>query len=309
MSPEEIESRFASLNVWRRDGARAPHKPLLALWMLGRWHAGERGPVPFDEVDAAVGDLLRDHLPADRVARPELPFWHLQNDGVWMLDGGVTQRPPGKVGSAPPKGVLKDGVSGHFAPAVAAAFEADADMVRRVAQSLVVSHFPASLRADVLTSLGLPANWGATTPEVEDDADVDDPRAALFRPSVLIAYRYRCAVCGFNVRLGTRPVAIDAAHIRWRQAGGEHAVTNGIAMCALHHRLFDAGAFTLSTAQPESDSRVLLSELVVGDGEAADRLIALHGRPLTPPQRDEDRPTAEHLDWHRSEVFRGRPLP
>jgi putative restriction endonuclease len=37
---------------------------------------------------------------------------------------------------------------------------------------------------------------------------------------VLTAYEFRCAVCGFDVRLGAASIALDAAHIRWRQAGG-----------------------------------------------------------------------------------------
>ena len=42
------------------------------------------------------------------------------------------------------------------------------------------------------------------------------------------------------------PVALEAAHIKWRQAGGPDLEVNGLALCSLHHKLFDRGAFTLS---------------------------------------------------------------
>jgi len=53
---------------------------------------------------------------------------------------------------------------------------------------------------------------------------------------VLRAYEYRCAVCGFDVRLGSVSIALDAAHIRWHQAGGPETESNGLALCVLRER-------------------------------------------------------------------------
>ena len=39
-------------------------------------------------------------------------------------------------------------------------------------------------------------------------------RDPCFRQRILKAYEYRCAVCGFDVRLGSISIALDAAHIR-----------------------------------------------------------------------------------------------
>ena len=48
---------------------------------------------------------------------------------------------------------------------------------------------------------------------------------------MLTAYEWRCAVCGLDVRLGSVSVALDAAHIRWHQAGGPDREGNGLALC------------------------------------------------------------------------------
>jgi len=69
-------------------------------------------------------------------------------------------------------------------------------------------------------------------------------RDPAFRQKVLKAYEWRCAVCGFDVKLGTVAIALDAAHIRWHQAGGPDVENNGLALCVLHHKTFDLGAFT-----------------------------------------------------------------
>ncbi len=61
-------------------------------------------------------------------------------------------------------------------------------------------------------------------------------RDAKFRPAVLRAYRYKCAVCTCALKL------VDAAHIvpvSYPQSTDE--VTNGLALCRLHHGAYDNG--------------------------------------------------------------------
>ena len=41
-------------------------------------------------------------------------------------------------------------------------------------------------------------------------------------------------------------MTLDAAHVRWHQAGGPAVESNGLALCVLHHKAFDLGAFTVT---------------------------------------------------------------
>jgi hypothetical protein len=43
MTTETILSKFDDLNTWKQGDQRAPHKPLLVLYALGRWQQGKRG--------------------------------------------------------------------------------------------------------------------------------------------------------------------------------------------------------------------------------------------------------------------------
>jgi putative restriction endonuclease len=56
-----------------------------------------------------------------------------------------------------------------------------------------------------------------------------------FRKRVLTAYSYQCAICGIQLKL------VDAAHIVPVQENGSDETSNGIALCALHHRAYDKG--------------------------------------------------------------------
>src|SRR6516162_2546912 len=85
MNRESILRRFDKLNVWRRGDQRAPHKPLLVLYALGRWSRGEGGDVAFRDAESVLTSLLKEFGPPRQSYHAEYPFWRLQNDGVWTV--------------------------------------------------------------------------------------------------------------------------------------------------------------------------------------------------------------------------------
>jgi putative restriction endonuclease len=123
-----------------------------------------------------------------------------------------------------------------------------------------------------------------------------DPK---FREVVLKAYEHRCAVCAFDARMGASLVGLEAAHIQWHQAGGPATVNNGLALCSLHHKLFDRGAFTLT-----SDRRVLVSKHLQGSAATEQWVTRYHGSRLRMPRRATSQPDPDFLAWHHKEVFR-----
>ena len=124
-------------------------------------------------------------------------------------------------------------------------------------------------------------------------------RDPQFRERVLIAYKYSCAVCGYGVRMGEKLVGVEAAHIKWHKAGGPDVENNGIALCTLHHKLFDLGAYTV-----DKHLKMLVSEKVHGNG-ANEWLVNYHGKSLRPPQSRSYFPEPTFLEWHVNEVFKG----
>jgi putative restriction endonuclease len=83
--------------------------------------------------------------------------------------------------------------------------------------------------------------------------------------------------------------------------GGAEREGNGLALCALHHKTFDLGAFTLS---PEGV--LLVSDQAHGNFGFEEALLRHHGKAVRAPQRPEFRPEAAFLDWHGREVFKGQ---
>ena len=85
MESEQLLERFLRLQIWTANGQRAPHKPLLALWAIGRCLRGEERLAPYEEADRALTTLLRAFGPHRKSIHTEAPFWRLQGDGVWEV--------------------------------------------------------------------------------------------------------------------------------------------------------------------------------------------------------------------------------
>lgn len=99
-----------------------------------------------------------------------------------------------------------------------------------------------------------------------------------FRERVLLAYGSQCALCRLR-----HAELLDGAHIKEDSDGGEPVVTNGVAMCAIHHRAFDAQ--------------------VLGIRPDYVALQGLHHEPLLVPRRRASQPDRVLLE-ERFEQFR-----
>jgi hypothetical protein len=63
---DALVDRFAGVTVWRANGKRAPHKPLLMLYALARVQRRKPRLATFAEIEERVGEL-----PESR----EMPVW------------------------------------------------------------------------------------------------------------------------------------------------------------------------------------------------------------------------------------------
>ena len=307
MTPDELQSLFADLKVWHAQGWRAPHKPLLALWAIGRCLRNEARLAPYDEVARELGNLLRRFGPPRKRVNPDLPFWHLRRDSVWEVPEAnrITETLSGHahIGS-----LRREGAQGGLPADVFLALRQDRVTALDIAYSLLDAHFPDTLHDDILRAVGISAGYAepATRDFVDGEGTGRDfeqvrrrTRDPAFSKAVLDAYGERCAVCAFSVRLHDAPVALDAAHIKWHRAGGRDRdkVSNGLSLCALHHRLFDVGAFTLSPKYT-----VITAPAAVGLGR--DQSLEQFSRcSILLPEKTRDYPDGKSLKWHHREVF------
>ena len=176
-------------------------------------------------------------------------------------------------------------------------FRSRSNASSEAAEKPLDGHFPRSLHDDIRGAIGLP--YRVADAPYSPDAAGRDP---TFRDQVLREYERRCAVCGFDVRIQEELLGLEAAHIKWHAAGGPDIVQNGLALCVIHHKALDRGAFGLESR--DQGFKVLISSEVYGQSEAVEWLRDFHDRPLRPPQSSGAEPRPEFVKWHIREVFR-----
>jgi putative restriction endonuclease len=118
-----------------------------------------------------------------------------------------------------------------------------------------------------------------------------------FRERVIRAYQERCALCSLR-----HQELLDAAHIiPDRDPEGEPLVSNGVALCKLHHAAFDRFFFAIRPDYSIEVRRSILDEhdgpmLVVG-------LQRIHGQQILLPRRPVDRPDPARLERRYGEFL------
>jgi putative restriction endonuclease len=167
------------------------------------------------------------------------------------------------------------------------------------------AYFPTTLQADIAAAVGLDLEREtevseAVSPTVGYSNSKRRRRDPDFRDRVLRAYEYRCCVCGFDLRIGHMPAGLEAAHIQWHHVGGPDIEPNGLSLCALHHKLFDLGVFTVEP----SEHRVVFSQHAISGGRGMDGELQFHGNPIHAPQDSDLRPAPEFLAWNTKNVFK-----
>ena len=273
--------------------------------------------VSYSLVDRELAELLDRFGPRRKSTHTEYPFWRMRNDGIWEIDRpeAVTTNPDS--GDARVSSLIREDIHGGLLEEDYVAVGRNPPLAWRIAESVLDAHFPDSYREDILRATGIAtALKRVPAAEAEDRDELGEEQAAYalefessrrlkrdpgFRPAVLNAYREKCAVCAFDVRLAGKSTAVEAAHIHWHADAGPARVRNGLALCTLHHRLFDRGAFTLSA----DDLTIFVAQDAVGRGfeEVLGRFEGL--QPQVLPRNEDDRPAPRYLRWHHGEVFRG----
>ncbi|MFI1109681.1 phosphorothioated DNA-binding restriction endonuclease [Streptomyces physcomitrii] len=287
--------RAATLRQWSRDGVRAPHKPLLLLYAMGRFQVDAEGELAYSAVESDLKQLLVEYGPA-RGTTPAYPFHHLVNDGVWEVR---TDRGVGSPGTGV-RELRASRATGRLVPELRAALHREPSLLGRMARVLLDLHFPPSLHQDLCEAVGLElklAETDALAPSTRQ------PRDRRMRELVLTAYEYQCAFCGYDGMIGAVPVGLEAAHVRWWAFDGPDDIDNGLCLCSLHHKLFDKGVLGIGDGH-----RILVSQRFVGRSAAArEHVTALADRPILGPQIGIPPVAATHRSWHTSQVFQGSP--
>jgi putative restriction endonuclease len=301
MDRPELLNRLSQLRQAQVGNQRVPHKPLLLLWLFGRFATSGTTQVSYREAEEPVSRLINDFGPpvtsqSRARQRAAMPFVHLERE-LWELCDAHGR----ELGPEVPERrswLLDHEAIGRLRPE-AEQLLADPATLAAAARQLLELHFTPTLASLICDAVDLDLA-ALEASSLQPPPRGRRPRRPGFAEEVLRAYGYACAVCGFDGALGRNPVAIEAAHIRWHSQQGPDEVANALALCTLHHALLDLGVLGVNL-----DLHVLVSPLYVARTPAGQAIHAFAGGALRRPQPGQPAPAAAHLDWHGRLVFKG----
>ncbi len=306
MESNDLLSQISNLRTNRSGERRAPHKPLLVLYAIGQLQRGKK-LLPFSDVKTALLPLLNAYAPPVKKNRhqPELPYWHLRNDGVWEVQGA--DRLDRQASGFPTASAFLESTAG-FTNSVIDQLTSDPDLVKTIINHLLYEHFSPSTHDDILDAVGISLGVVETKNEQIDDKSSSRRRDPNFRDNVLRAYEHRCAFSGFRAALRGLYLGCEAAHVQWHSYDGPDLVANGIALEPTIHKLFDLGVWSLT-----DDRIIIVSEHFTGTDETVSRVREQHGKALRDPILGESVLNPDYIRWHREShlggVFREPALP
>ena len=270
------------------------HKPLLLLWAVGRCLKHEERLVSFEVLRKELTELNSRLGYSRSQFRAEFPFWRLQNDGVWVVENSDKVRKTSS-GDAFITDLISHDVHGGLGQEDYLCLQNNPDVAMDVVLELLDKIGPESIHEEILSEVGIDDDRVTVTHR---------RRKSEFRNRILSIYDSQCAVCEFSIRANQKVLGVEAAHIRWHGRGGPDNVTNGLALCSVHHVLFDKGAFTLHIESPELNNyQVVVARSVIGSGYE-EWLATFDGQPLRKlPDHTHDYPDRGHLEWHREKIF------
>lgn len=141
VNPTEIRARFQDLTVWTRGEQRAPHKPLLLLYALGRYARGEPRLIPWAELESDLQDLLFEFGPPRQSYHPEYPFGRLRRDAVWEVQGAAIRE--GR--DLRVTELRENEAMGGMLPEIHEEVTRDPALLQELAHMLLEAHFPGTL--------------------------------------------------------------------------------------------------------------------------------------------------------------------
>ena len=69
MNLDELKDSIKNLTIWKKRGERAPHKPLLILYALGKIQQGKPRMLPYKQVRLDLKELLIEFGPDRKSTR------------------------------------------------------------------------------------------------------------------------------------------------------------------------------------------------------------------------------------------------
>jgi putative restriction endonuclease len=283
---------LAKIKVNKKGAVVSLHKPLLLLLTIADVINGNKNEFKFRDIEDHLKLLLsRYGLKNTKSLKPEYPFVYLgSSPTLWncSIDKRNLKNPDSVTRAEALESVAKfeDNFFNYLQ---------NVQHAKELVWQLLNDFWPEAYHEDLLRDLGLEG--------IMDETIIQEfqkqRRGRLFVEEVLDSYERQCAICGQSIRLGDALIGIDACHVKPIQHFGDDHVTNGIALCKIHHWALDRGAISIS------EERSLLISPKLNGSRINEYFHEFANKSIFIPCNNELHLNEENVQYHRKYVFEG----
>ncbi len=288
----KYSEELAKIKVNKSGAVVSLHKPLLLLLTIADVIQGKSNEFNFREIEEHLKLLLSKYgLKNIKALKPEYPFVYLgSSPTLWKcsIDKSMLKNPNSVTRAEALEAVAK--FEDNFY-----SYLQNIQHAKGLVWQLLNEFWPEAYHEDLLRDLGLDGLLNETiVQEVQKQR-----RGRLFVEEVLDSYERQCAICNQSIRLGDALIGIDACHVKPIQHFGDDHITNGIALCKIHHWALDRGAISIS------ENRDLLISPKLNGSRINEYFHEFAQKPIFLPRNSSFHLNEENVSYHRKYVFEG----
>jgi len=293
----ELEIWYQNLRKFKKDGVFAPHKILTILYALSSIYKNKK-IISYKDDRKNLEDIISELT--HKKSNCLYPIVRLTNDNekIWKTIPQVL--PLNSSGDLNIKDALDLDLKAGFSDEVYEFLNKNRATLQKFIFEIIDDNFPETLHEYLIQSLELEnINVSVVTPEIKQIIVNKRFRDPKFPQKILALYDNRCAFCELKIYFHSKPVSIEAAHIKWNAYGGECTENNGIALCPTHHLTLDKGIWAIN-----HNFEIILSPHVIID-EKTDKLFKpFNGKSVLKNIVDTKlKPIESNIDWHLKNIF------
>jgi putative restriction endonuclease len=281
---------ISSIKVNKTGQVISLHKPILLLLSISEVVNGKPNLFKYAEIEAALKELLAKYgLKNSKKLNPQYPFVYLNSSpNIWECS---VQKSELKNPDAASRNDLLNATAqfenGFFN------YLKDLTNAKHIVWQILNEYWTDAYHEDLLRDLGLYNMLN----EYASIKNIEKRRGRLFVEEVLDAYERQCAICRQSIRLGDSLLGIDACHVKPIQHNGPDIVTNGVALCKIHHWALDRGAIAIS-----EEFRMIVSPKL--NGSRSDHFFHEYSNSiLFTPRITKQKLLIENIKYHRQYIF------
>lgn len=296
---KELEIWYQGIRKHKKEGVFSPHKAITILIALSNIYKCKK-LIEYNKDRNKIEEIITEIT--HKKSNCLYPLIRLVSDNnsynIWKTEPKVL--PLNKSGDLNISDAINLDFKAGFSEEIYNFLSKNPTVLQKLIFDIIDDNFPSTLFDFLIHGLEIDqAPINSINSEIKQVVINKKARDPKFPQKILALYDNRCAFCQLKIFYRSKPISIEAAHIKWNAYGGECHETNGIALCPTHHFTLDKGVWTIN-----HNFEIQLSPNALVDEKTDVQFKQFKGKSvLSNIINKRLKPDEKNIEWHLKNIF------